>query len=168
MSSSDGGVSFSSKTTAFAPGDADITFNVQGEGRELEGSVSWTQGSAQAWVLPDPVRPDHVYVVAADDPTDSLDGVGFDDMNVYIVRSMDAGTSWSAPVQIDMGPVGTTQSFPTAGIGDDLGCLTIAWWDTRAGATNSAGNLLLDFFTRSSSDGGRCSSTNASRTSSAP
>ncbi len=152
--SSDGGVSFPALSIAFAPGDADITFNVQGDGRELHGSASWTQGSAQPWVVPHPTRPGHVSVVAADDPTNTLHGPGFDDMNVYLVRSTDRGATWSAPVQVDSGPVGTTQFFPTAAIADDSGCLTVAWWDTRAGATNPAGHFLLDFLVRGSADGG--------------
>jgi hypothetical protein len=154
LRSSDGGASFPMKTQAYAPGAADITFNVQFEGRTLDGSVSWTQGSAQPWVLPDPRRPGHVYVVAADDPTNTVHGGGADDMNVYLVRSTDGGSTWSDPVQIDSGPVGTTQFFPTGAIADDSGCLAVAWWDMRAGVTNEAGNLLLDFLVRGSTDGG--------------
>ena len=113
-----------------------------------------TQGSAQAWVLPDPLQPHHVYVVAADDPTNVLDGHGFDDMNVYLVRSTDQGVTWGAPVHINDGPVGTTQFFPTAAIADDSPCLVVTWYDTRAGATNAAGHFLLDVFLRASPDGG--------------
>ncbi len=155
--SDDGGASFASNTTAYAPGDADITFNLQpgaGGNRTLDGSISWTQGSAQPWVLPDPRRPGHVYVVAADDPTNGVHGGGADDMNVYLVRSTDGGSTWSQPVQIDSGPVGTTQFFPTAAIADNSGCLAVAWWDTRAGLANEAGNFLLDFLVRGSTDGG--------------
>jgi hypothetical protein len=154
LRSDDGGASFPLKTRAYAPGAADITFNVQFEGRTLDGSVSWTQGSAQPWVLPDPLRPGHVYVVAADDPTNTAHGGGVDDMNVYLVRSTDGGSTWSQPVQIDSGPVGTTQFFPTGAIADDSGCLAVAWWDTRGGATNEAGHYLLDFLVRGSTDGG--------------
>jgi hypothetical protein len=57
-------------------------------------------------------------------------------------------------VRIDSGPVGTTQFFPTAAIADDSGCLAVAWWDMRAGATNEAGHYLLDFLVRGSIDGG--------------
>jgi hypothetical protein len=154
LRSHDGGVSFPQKTLAYAPGDADITFNYQGGSRRLAGSVSWTQGSAQPWVLPDPLSPEHIYVVAADDPTDTLHGAGVDDMDAYIVRSSDRGATWSEPTRVDMGPSGSLQLFPTAGIADDSGCLVVAWWDARSGATNASGNLLLDFFIRSSSDGG--------------
>jgi hypothetical protein len=93
-------------------------------------------------------------VVAADDPTNANQGAGFDDMNVFIVRSTNQGVTWSAPVQIDAGPVGTTQFFPTAAIDDQSQCLVVTWYDTRAGQTNGAGNFLLDVFLRSSQDGG--------------
>jgi hypothetical protein len=154
LCSDDGGASFASQSVAYAPGRADVTFNEQVGARELEGSVSWTIGAAQAWVLPDVARPDRVYVVAADDPSDELHGAGFDDMDVYLVRSSDRGTTWSAPLRVDAGPEGSLQLFPTGAVADDSGCLTVAWYDTRSGATNPAGHWLLDFLIRSSADGG--------------
>jgi hypothetical protein len=154
--STDGGATFPQKSTAFTAGNADITFNVQTAPatRTLNGSASWTQGSAQPWVLPDPMNPNNVYVVAADDPTNTNNGVGFDDMDVFIARSTDSGANWNAPTRVDAGPAGTTQFFPTAAIDDRSQCLVVAWYDTRAGATNAGGNFLLDVFQRISCDGG--------------
>jgi hypothetical protein len=156
LRSTDGGATYPQKTLAYTPGNADITFNVQTvpEGRVVNGSISWTQGSAQPWVLPDPVIPNNVYVVAADDPTNTNQGDGFDDMDVFLVRSTDHGQTWGAPVKVNDGPVGTTQFFPTAAIDAKSRCLTIAWYDTRAGSTNAAGHFLLDVFLRSSRNGG--------------
>jgi hypothetical protein len=156
LRSTDGGATYPQKTIAYTAGNADITFNVQTvpEVRALNGSISWTQGSAQPWVLPDPVNPNNVYVVAADDPTNTDHGDAFDNMDVFIVRSTDRGRTWGTPVQVNEGPVGTTQFFPTAAIDDKSQCLTITWYDTRAESTNAAGNFLLDVFLRSSSDGG--------------
>ena len=156
LRSNDGGVSFPQKTTAFAAGKADITFNVQTAGfaRILPQSASWTQGAAQPWVLPDPLNPDNVYVVAGDDPTDLIHGVGYDDMDVFIARSTDQGLTWSAPARIDGGVAGNIEFFPTAAIDDLSGCIAVTWYDTRAGATNAAGNFLLDLFMRGSDDGG--------------
>jgi hypothetical protein len=156
LRSTDGGVTYPQKTIAYTAGNADITFNVQSDiGRALNGSVSWTQGSAQPWVLPDPINTDNVYVVAADDPTNRDHGAGFDDMDVFIVRSTDQGGNWSDPARVNAGPRGTTQFFPTAGIDDQSQCLAVTWYDTRAGEANAAGNFLLDVFLRSSCDGGR-------------
>lgn len=156
LRSTDGGGSYPQKTTAYTAGNADITFNVQTAPatRTLNGSASWAQGSAQAWVLPDPINPNNVYVIAADDPTNTQHGVGFDDANVYLVRSTNQGVAWGAPVQMNGGPVGTTQFFPTAAIADGSQCLVVTWYDTRANATNAGGNFLLDLFLRASPDGG--------------
>jgi hypothetical protein len=155
LRSTDGGESYPQKTVAYAPGEADITFNVQTSIRTLNRSVSWTQGSAQPWVLPDPINLDNVYVVAADDPTNQDHGAGVDDMDVFIVRSTDQGRNWGDPDRVDAGPDETTQFFPTAAIDDQSQCLTVTWYDTRAEETNAAGNFLLDVFLRSSCDGGQ-------------
>jgi hypothetical protein len=154
LRSTDGGATYPQKNTAFTPGNADITFNVQTSARTLNQSASWTQGSAQPWVLPDPVLQDNVYVIAADDPTNLAHGGANDDMDVFIVRSTDRGVNWSAPARVDSGPVGTTQFFPTAAIDFNSQFLTVTWYDTRNAATNAGGNFLLDVFLRSSTDGG--------------
>ena len=154
LRSSNGGESYPQKTVAYVPGAADITFNVQTAIRRLHRSVTWTQGSAQPWVLPDPINPDYVYVVATDDPTNRDHGDGFDDMDVFIVRSTDRGRDWGDPVRVNTGPRGSTQFFPTAATDDLSRCLAVTWYDTRAGETNAAGHFLLDVFLRSSCDGG--------------
>jgi Integrin beta chain VWA domain len=155
LRSTDGGVSYPQKSTPYTAGNADITSNVQSDaGRALNGSASWTQGSAQPWVLPDPINPNNVYVVAADDPTNANHGAGFDDMDIFIARSTNQGGNWNAPARVDAGPVGTTQFFPTASIDSRSQCLAVAWYDMRAGVTNAAGRFLLDVFERTSCDGG--------------
>jgi hypothetical protein len=154
LRSTDGGVSYPQKTLAYTPGNADLTFNIQTFPRTLNQSRSWTQGSDQAWVLPDPINPNVVAVVAADDPTNTADGGANDDTAVYIVRSSDNGLNWSAPVRVDNGPGSSHQLFPTAAIDPTSQCLTVEWYDTRAGATNGSGDFLLDVFVRSSSNGG--------------
>lgn len=154
LRSTDGGATFPQKTVAYTGGNADITFNVQTGARTLNSSVSWTQGSAQPWVLPDPGNPNNVYIVAADDPTNLNHGAGFDDMDIFIVRSTNQGLTWNAPAQVNGGPIGTTQFFPAAAIDDTTHCLTVMWYDMRAGLTNGNSRFLLDVFLRSSLDGG--------------
>ena len=155
LRSTNGGNSYPQKTVAYTAGNASITSNLQSDaGRALDQSQSWTQGSAQAWVLPDPVTPGNVYVVAADDPTNTADGGANDDMAVFIVRSTNSGVSWGAPVQIDSGPGSSHQFFPTAAIDYTSRCLSVTWYDSRSGAKNANGNFLLDVFIRSSPDGG--------------
>jgi hypothetical protein len=152
--STDGGVSYPQMSIAYAPGAADVTQNLRGRSRRLYGNVSYTGGSLQPWVLPDPVNTNNVYVVAADDPTNLNHGAGFDDMAVFIVRSLDHGLTWSAPAQIDSDLGTSHQINPTASIDDVMGCIAVTWYDSRAGLTNTDGNFLLDVFLRSSSDGG--------------
>jgi hypothetical protein len=154
LRSTDGGVSYPQETTAYAPGDADVTWNLQHWTRTLFKSVSLTVGSRQAWVLPDPWNTNNVYVLSSDDPTNLDHGEGFDDMAVYIVRSLNRGLTWSAPTQIDSGPGTSHQFFPTAMMDDLTGCMAVTWYDSRAGLTNEAGNFLLDLYLTSSSDGG--------------
>lgn len=133
LRSTDGGVSYPQKTLAYTPGNADITFNVQTAIRTLNGSVSWTQGAAQPWVLPEPNDLNNVYVVAGDDPTNLSHGGLFDDMDIFIARSTNQGQAWEAPVRVDAGPMGTTQFFPSAAVDDQSGCFAVTWYDTRAG-----------------------------------
>ncbi len=154
LRSTDGGVTYPQKTLAFTGGNSDITFNRQDRPRTLNQSTSWTQGSAQPWVLPDQTNPNNVYVVVADDPNNLAHGAGNNDVDVFISRSTNQGVTWSAPTRIDQGPGASHQFYPTAAIDDNSQCLTVTWYDTRAGATNAAGNFMLDLFSRSSPDGG--------------
>src|SRR5262249_4214021 len=153
LRSTDGGATFT-KTTAFTGGNADITFNRRPGARVLNQNQSWTQGSAQPWVLPDPFHPSNVYVVAADDPTNTAHGGANDDMNVYIVRSTNSGGTWSAPIRVDHGPGANHAFFPTAAIDDQTSCIAVNWYDTRNGAVNASNNFLFDVFTTVSTDGG--------------
>jgi hypothetical protein len=150
----DGGASYPQKTLAYAPGNADITYNIQSSARTLAGSRTYTLGSLQPWVVPDPASANVVSVVVSDDPTNTAQGGANDDTAVYIVRSTDSGATWGAQTQVDSGPGTSHQIFPTAAIDPVTQCLTVQWYDTRAGATNANGDYLLDVYMRSSADGG--------------
>ncbi len=90
-------------------------------------------------MLPDPLNPDNVYVVAGDDPTNLSHGAGFDDRDVFIARSTDRGLTWSAPARIDGAAAGNIEFFPTAAIDDLSGCIAVTWYDTgRARPTRPA------------------------------
>lgn len=128
LRSTDGGVSYPQRSLAFGAGNADITFNVQTASRKLGGSVSWTQGSGQPWILPDPSNPSRVYVVANDDPTNGAQGGGGDDMDVFIARSTNFGVSWGAPTRVNSDGGSAIQFFPTAAIDAGSGCVAVQWW----------------------------------------
>ena len=152
LRSTNGGVSFPQKTLAFTAGQADITYNVQSSPGTIPNTDFWLQGSGQAWVLPDPLTPGNVYVVANDDP-DNMHGSG-DDADVVIARSTNNGLTWSAPTRVDHGPGTTFQVMPTAAIDDSTGCIVVMWYDNRLGGFNGNGNSLLDVFYTVSADGG--------------
>jgi hypothetical protein len=116
----------------------------------------WMQGANQGFVIPDPVRPGNVYVVANDDPNDNF--TTGDGADVVLARSTDYGQTWSIKTvshepAAQPGTAGSLQVYPTGAI-DQLGNLVVAWWDTRRGFTNAAGSLLLDQYATVSRDGG--------------
>jgi Ca2+-binding RTX toxin-like protein len=164
--SSDGGVTFPFKVKPFGAGSANITFN-EGTTRRLNHSFSWTPGSGQPWLLPDPTDSNRIAVVFSDDPTNTADGGSSDDMDVRISRSTNRGVNWTAPVNVPSAgnppgsaPVGALEMFPTAAMDLNSRCLSVGWYDSRFAFTNpsrrnSAGNYLLDFFVRTSPDGGQ-------------
>jgi hypothetical protein len=152
LRSTDGGVSYPQKTLAFSPGAADITFNYQTAAGAIPGTQFWLQGSAQPWIMADPITPGRIYVVANDDP-DNNHTTG-DPANVYIAISADNGLNWLNPSRIDSGPDTTFQVMPTAAIDKESGCIVAHYYDNRNGNTNASGRFLLDVFTTSSSDGG--------------
>ena len=146
------------KNNAFGAGQATVSCNVQdGSGDEFVNFDSWLQGSVQPWILPDPLRSGHVYVVGNDDP-DNTHGTG-DDGNVVIARSTDFGVTFAVS-RVDHGPGQTFAVMPTAHIDQD-GNIAVHWYDNRAGnlntganANNGAGNFLLEVYGTTSRDGG--------------
>jgi hypothetical protein len=159
LRSTNGGMSFPQKNLAFTGGQGDISFNVQTTANGSTpgpGAISqtqfWTQGSAQPWVLPDPIRPGNVYVVAADDPN-NVHGTAGDDMDVVFARSTNNGASWTQTTLPFNPPGGSHQFFPTAAI-DQFGDIAVAWYDTRRGIVNANNRLKLDVFASYSRDGG--------------
>jgi Ca2+-binding RTX toxin-like protein len=150
-----GGVfDLSTKFSVFPPGSANLTNNVQGTPPNLNQSQSWTLGSQQAYILPDPTDANRVMIISSDDPTDANNGAGFDDAGVFAVTTTNRGVSWSTPVQVDAGPGTSHQLFPTGAFDLNSQCVSIMYYDSRAGATNASGNFLLDVFVRTSPDSG--------------
>lgn len=148
---SNGGAQFAAGTgfakSSFASA---VTCNVQSGSATIPNVDAWMQGANQGFVLPDPIRPGNVYVVANDDPNDDFStGDGGD---VVLARSTDNGNTWTKTT-VSHGPLGTVQAFPT-GAADQLGNLAITWWDTRRGLTNASGKFLLDQYATVSRDGG--------------
>ena len=151
LRSTDGGLTFPQRTLAFTPGNSDISYNVQTDASgQFPGTQFWTQGAAQPWVLPDPVRLGNVYVITTDDP-DNTHGAG-DDSDIVISRSTDFGQTWTTST-VSSGPANSFQLFSSASI-DRFGNIAVAWYDNRQGLTNAGGNFLLDVQATYSIDGG--------------
>ena len=106
-----------------------------------------TLGSAQPWILADPVRPGNIYVIASDG--NHVDPSGGD---VKIARSTDNGQTWTSSF-VDVGPNNSFQLFPTASI-DPFGDILVCYYDNRRGLVNSSGRYELDVYGTYSTDGG--------------
>jgi hypothetical protein len=131
---------------AESPGRADVTFNLQkaGSARKIPGATFYTQGSAQPWILADPMRPGNIYVISAD----SNNGFRQDYGDIRLARSTDSGLTWSSSL------IETSSAlFPNAAI-DQNGDLVVAWYDNRRGLNNAAGHFKLDVYATYSTDGG--------------
>jgi hypothetical protein len=134
------------RSIAEVPGRADITFNFQTDGfpRTIPGATFVTQGSAQPWILADPVRPGNLYVISAD----SNNGFRQDYGDIRLARSSDYGMTWSSSL------IETSSTlFPNAAI-DQNGDIVVAWYDNRRGLNNAAGHFKLDVYATYSTDGG--------------
>lgn len=150
---SNGGAQFQAGTgfqkTSFA---AAVSCNQRDISSSIPNAQFWMQGANQGFVIPDPVRPGQVYVVANDDPQDNFGATTGDHGDVRLARSTDYGQTWTVAT-VSHAPAGTLQVYPT-GAADQMGNLVIAWWDARRGFTNPAGNLLLEQYATVSRDGG--------------
>ncbi|MCB5169241.1 Ig-like domain-containing protein [Streptomyces bambusae] len=139
------------KSAAFPAGQATVTCNVQSGTATIPGTDFWLQGSVQPWILPDPARAGHVYVIGNDDP-DNAFGTG-DDADVVIARSTDNGLSFTRG-RVDHGPGRTFAVMPTAHIDQD-GNIAVTWYDNRSGRRNGGNNFLLEVYGTASRDGGQ-------------
>lgn len=141
-----------SKTAALGPGQSDPTFNVQTGARKIAGATFLTQGTAIPRILADPKRPDTVYLVADDDPTNGT-GTPVSRVIFAVSRQDGAAGTWTSST-LDAVAGASFQLFPAATI-DKQGDLAIVWLDNRNGQTNASGHALLDTFAKYSVDGGR-------------
>jgi hypothetical protein len=157
---SSGGLNLTSGTavqkTSFA---AAVTCNVQGGAGAIPRMHFWMQGALAPYILPDPVRPGNVYVIANDDPNN--DFTTGDPGDVILARSTDYGSTWSLKT-ISHAPANTLQGYPTGAIDQD-GRIMAFWYDTRRGLNNNGPDGLpgtaddyfnLDVYATVSPDGG--------------
>ena len=87
----------------------------------------------------------NIYVAYMDDSP------GFTDTDMYFTRSTDGGTTWSQKVRINDDPLnnGCDQFHPWLAVAPD-GSIIVVFLDRR----NDPGNLLMDLYITTSTDGG--------------
>jgi hypothetical protein len=104
------------------------------------GSLTLDSNSASAYY-------GRLYVAFSDFPNGTTTGT---DTNTYIVSSSNGGSSWSSRVKVNDDGGTATQFFPWAAVDQSDGSLNVAWYDTRADATNKKAQF---YYARSSNGG---------------
>jgi Ca2+-binding RTX toxin-like protein len=123
--------------------------------RRLNKSFTWTLGTQQAWLLPDPLDQNTLAVVYSDDPT-VADGGANDDLDIMIATTRNAtvGTAGWTTAQVPAQGNSALQLFPTAATALGSECISVAYRSPRAAQTGTLGNALLDVFVIVSPDFG--------------
>ncbi|MBV9493437.1 MAG: carboxypeptidase regulatory-like domain-containing protein, partial [Acidobacteria bacterium] len=74
-----------------------------------------------------------LYVSFPDFPTGTTTGA---DINTYVIRSTNGGTSWSSRVKVNDDNFGATQFFPWLSVDQSDGSVNVSWYDTRLDPLN--------------------------------
>jgi hypothetical protein len=72
------------------------------------------------------------------------------DTNIYLVRSTNGGSVWSAPLKVNNDAGTATQFFPWLDVDQSNGHIAVAWYDTR----NDPANRKTQIFAAESTNGG--------------
>jgi hypothetical protein len=136
--STNGGASFSQMTQPFG-----TAFNVASVPTPMPGNDFRTNAFPN--IETDPTRPAHVYVVAADDPSN----VG-NDVDIIFARSANNGATWSTVIPLNDDTVDCPQIFPWLAV-SNKGAIHVIWYDTRLDFLNCH---LMDVFGAYSINGG--------------
>jgi hypothetical protein len=88
-----------------------------------------------------------LYVSFPDFPTGTTSGA---DINTYVIRSTNGGTSWSSRVKVNDDNFGATQIFPWLAVDQSDGTLNVSWYDTRLDPLNRKTQMV---YARSSNGG---------------
>jgi len=89
----------------------------------------------------------NLYVSFPDFPTGTTSG---SDINTYVIRSTNGGTSWSSRVKVNDDNFGATQIFPWLAVDQSDGSLNVSWYDTRLDPLNRKTQMVY----ARSTDGG--------------
>ncbi|MEA2203889.1 MAG: hypothetical protein QOE77_665, partial [Blastocatellia bacterium] len=75
----------------------------------------------------------YLYVSFPDFPSGTTNGA---DINTYVVRSTNGGTSWSSRVKVNDDNFGATQIFPWLAVDQSDGTVNVSWYDSRLDPLN--------------------------------
>jgi hypothetical protein len=75
----------------------------------------------------------NLYVSFPDFPSGTTTGA---DINTYVVRSTNGGTSWSSRVKVNDDNFGATQIFPWLAVDQSDGTVNVSWYDSRLDPLN--------------------------------
>lgn len=81
---------------------------------------------------------------------DRAPGKSHDDVDVFVRRSSDGGTTWSAPVEVNDDNSATSQFLPSMSVDPVDGSLNVCWYDCR----NDPANVKADVYYARSTNGG--------------
>lgn len=98
-----------------------------------------------------PSNPNELYVVYASDP----DGTGPDEADIFFIRTVNSGVSWSNAIRINDDNTTNDQILPWMNVTPN-GIIDIAWYDRR----NDGSDLNWDVYAATSVDGGLTFSNN--------
>ena len=116
----------------------------------LNGGID-VQAKGAAILRSDPLNPNQLYIVYAADP----DTLGPDEADIFFIKSVDGGLTWSSPLCINDDATITDQVLPWMEVRPN-GVIDIVWYDRR----NDPSDLLWDVYFATSTDGGNSFSMN--------
>ena len=93
----------------------------------------------------------NLYIVYAANPA------GPDLADIFLVKSTDYGTTWSAPVKLNDDATTTDQWMPAITVDKKTGKVFVFWFDSR---NDPSGNLLTELYGTTSTNGGTTFSAN--------
>lgn len=102
-----------------------------------------------------------LYVAYADESPDESD-----DFDIFVRRSDNNGTTWSAPVQVNDDPGTRSQFFQNISVDQTTGAVALGWYDARNDSgsggidTDGAANTDVQYFGAFSTNGGVSFGTN--------
>lgn len=108
-----------------------------------------TRAKGAAVLRTHPTNPNVLYVVYAANPTSG------DEADIFFIKSIDAGTTWSGPLRLNDDGTLNDQILPWMEVKTN-GVIDIVWYDRR----NDPSDLFWDVYATTSIDGGNTFATN--------